>query len=48
MLVQDIVDASLSPSDQIAFGGLASKVLLLSAASYFEKAVCDLIIETAF
>jgi hypothetical protein len=45
--IRGIVDAALSPSDQAAFGGVATKVLLLSAASFFEKAVCDAILNTA-
>ena len=32
-----------SPSDLVAFEATAAKSLLLAAASYFEKAVCEII-----
>lgn len=35
------------PSDQIAAESVAAKTLLLSAASYFERAVCEIIVSSA-
>jgi hypothetical protein len=41
--IKEVVSRNGSPSDIIAFETIAAKSLLLAAASYFEKAILDLI-----
>jgi len=45
--LREIVASANSPSDLSAFDSLASKALLLAAASYFERVICDAIEGTA-
>jgi hypothetical protein len=45
--VRKIILAVNSPSDLSAFENIAAKTLLLSAASYFERRVCDVLRDSA-
>jgi hypothetical protein len=45
--IREIVRSTSSLSDQSAFEALATMTLLLAAASYFEGAVCDAILNCA-
>ncbi len=45
--VRAVLAARDGPSDLIAFDQLATKTLLLCAASYFERVICSSLLETA-
>lgn len=45
--VKDSISKNGSASDLVAFESIAAKSFILAAASYFEKAVCDLLVKHA-
>ncbi|MGO9486792.1 MAG: HEPN domain-containing protein [Rhodomicrobium sp.] len=45
--LRQIISTSESASDQSAFETMAAKTLLLASASYFERRICDAILEAA-
>lgn len=45
--ILDLVRTSGGPSDTVAAEAIAAKALLLSAASYFERSICDVIVRSA-
>jgi hypothetical protein len=45
--LKETIAKSGTPSDLVAFESLAAKCILLAAASYYEKAVCSIVVEYA-
>lgn len=41
--IKEVIDKNGSPSDNVAFEPIATKTITLAAASYFEKAVCEIL-----